>query len=314
MASFSISKPFQLKPSIYPRISILLHFFSTTQDPNTTSQELHNAPPQLQQEDKVVNNQRTPRCKTQNPERVEDIICRMMENRAWTTHLQNFIRALVPEFEHSLVYNVLHGAKNSEHALQFFRYGKASIVQEAVKIFQKMKELGVDRTIKSYDTYFKVILQRGRYMMAKRLDTAIRFYEDMKARGISPDVVTYNTMINGYSRFKRMEEAEQLFVEMKGKNLVPTVISYTTMIKGCKSGDLNAADDVLKAMIRSSIPTEASHYGVLIENFCKVNEFDQAIKLLDKLVEKEIVLRPENSLDMEASAYNPMIQYLCQNG
>ncbi|KAE8727869.1 Pentatricopeptide repeat-containing protein [Hibiscus syriacus] len=395
----------------------------------------------------------------------------MMENRAWKTRLQNSIRALVPKFDHSLVYNVLHGAKYSEHALQFFRwveraglirhdreahmkiiqilgrasklnharcilldmpkkgvewdddffvvlidsYGKAGIVQEAVKIFQKMEELGVNKTIKSYDAFFKVILRRGRYMMAKsyfnkilsegieptrhtynimlwafflslRLETANQFYEDMKTRGISPNAVTYNTMINGYTRFKRMEEAEKLFVEMKAKNLAPTVISYITMIKGyvaveqvddglrlfeemksfgiktnattystilpglcdavktneaktilkemmegyvapkdnsifikllnsqCKSGDLNAAADVLKAMIRLSIPTETGHYGVLIENFCKANEFDRAIKLLDKLVEKEIVLRPENSLQIEANAYNPMIQYLCHHG
>ncbi|KAE8675020.1 hypothetical protein F3Y22_tig00111701pilonHSYRG00001 [Hibiscus syriacus] len=33
-----------------------------------------------------------------------------------------------------------------------------------------------------------------------------------------------------------------------------------------------------------------------------------------KLVEKEIVLRPENSLEIEAIAYNPMIQYLCHHG
>ncbi|KAE8667851.1 hypothetical protein F3Y22_tig00112354pilonHSYRG00009 [Hibiscus syriacus] len=151
-------------------------------------------------------------------------------------------------------------------------YGKAGIVQEAVKIFQKMEELGVDRTIKSYDDFFKL-----------RLDTANRFYEDMKTRGIAPDAVMYNTLINGYTRFKRMEEAEKLFVEMKAKNLAPT-----------------AASDVLKAMIRLSIPTEAGNYGVLIENFCKANEFDQAIKLLDKLVENEIVLRLENSLEIES--------------
>ncbi|XVF29754.1 hypothetical protein REPUB_Repub15cG0149400 [Reevesia pubescens] len=472
MAFLSFSKPYQFKPRIYPRISVPLHFCTTTQDPNAASPEFDNAHAPPQPKEQLVNNhQAPPRGKTRNPENVEDIICRMMANRAWTTRLQNSIRALVPEFDHSLVYNVLHAAKNSEHALQFFRwveraglirhdreahmkiiqilgrasklnharcilldmpkkgvewdedffvflidsYGKAGIVQEAVKFFQKMEELGVDRTIKSYDTFFKVIMRRGRYMMAKRyfnkmlsegieptrhtynimlwgfflslrLETAIRFYEDMKARGISPDVVTYNTMINGYSRFKQMEEAEKLFVEMKGKNLEPTVISYTTMIKGyvaveqvdnglrlfeemksfgikpnattystllpglcdagkmteaktilkemvgshiapkdnsifikllnsqCKSGDLNAAADVLKAMMRLSIPTEAGHYGVLIENFCKANEFDRAIKLLDKLVEKEIVLRLENSLDMEASAYNPMIQYLCHHG
>ncbi|KAJ1430615.1 Tetratricopeptide-like helical domain superfamily [Sesbania bispinosa] len=391
----------------------------------------------------------------------------MMANRAWTTRLQNSIRSIVPRFDSSLVWNVLHGASNPEQALRFYRwveraglfthdrdttlkmiqiltrytklnharcilldlpkknlpwdedmfvalidgYGKAGIVQEAVKIFQKLNE----RTVKSYDALFKVILRRGRYMMAKRyynsmlregieptrhtynillwgmflslrLDTAMRFYEDMKSRDISPDVVTYNTLINGYYRFKKVEEAEKLFVEMKGKNIAPNVISFTTMLKGyvttgqidkalevfeemkgcgikpnavtfstllpglcdgdkmsearnvlgemveryvvpkdnaifmklmscqCKSGNLDAAADVLKAMIRLSIPTEAGHYGVLIENYCKANVYDKAEKLLDKLIEKEIILRPQSTYEMEPTAYNPMIQYLCDHG
>ncbi|XP_010275217.1 PREDICTED: pentatricopeptide repeat-containing protein At2g37230-like [Nelumbo nucifera] len=413
---------------------------------------------------------RTPRAKLRNPEKLEDIICRMMANREWTTRLQNSIRNLVPQFDHSLVWNVLHGARNWEHALQFFRwvvktgyrhdrsttlkmmeilgrhsklnharcilfdmpkkgiewdedffvvlinsYGQAGIVQESVKIFQKMNELGVERTIKSYDALFKVIMRRGRYMMAKRVfnamlregvtptrhtynimlwgfflslrvETANRFFDDMKNRGIDPDVITYNTMINGYFRVKMLEEAEKLFMEMKARNLIPNVISYTTMIKGyvsmgrvddalrlfdemgsfgikpnsntystllpglcdaekmtearnlvkemmerhlapkdnsvflrlissqCESGNLEWGDDVLKAMIRLHIPTEAAHYGVLIENFCKAGAFDRAVKLLDKVIEKEILLNPSSSSEMEPSAYNPIIEYLCNNG
>ncbi|KAG9150122.1 hypothetical protein Leryth_009707 [Lithospermum erythrorhizon] len=59
----------------------------------------------------------------------------------------------------------------------------------------------------------------------------------------------------------------------------------------CKAGNLDAVADVLEAMIRSSIPIEAGHYGVLIENFCMAGLYDQAVNLLDKLIEKEIVLR-----------------------
>ncbi|KAJ0088744.1 hypothetical protein Patl1_32110 [Pistacia atlantica] len=269
----------------------------------------------------------------------------MMANRAWTTRLQNSIRALVPEFDHNLVYNVLHRAKNSEHALQFFRwveraglfnhdrethlkiieilgrssklnharcilldmpkkgvewdedmfvklidsYGKKGIVQESVKIFDKMKELGLERTVKSYDVLFKVILRRGRYMMAKRY---------------------FNKMLG------KLAEAQNMLKEMVERYIAPkdNSIFLKLLTSQCASGDLDAAANVLKAMIRLSIPTEAGHYGVLIENFCKAEMFDRAIKLLDKLVEKEIILRPQNSVHVEASAYNPMIQHLCHNG
>ncbi|KAL0409914.1 UNVERIFIED_CONTAM: Pentatricopeptide repeat-containing protein [Sesamum latifolium] len=286
-----------------------------------------------------------------NPEKIEDIICRMMANRAWTTRLQNSIRNLVPSFDHELVYNVLHGAKKSEHALQFFRwversnlfqhnrethlkiieilgrasklnharcilldmpkkglewdedlwvlmidsYGKAGIVQESVKLFQKMEELGVERSIKSYDALFKVILRRGRYMMAKRyfnkmlsegieptrhtfniviwgfflsgkVETANRFFEDMKSREIMPDVVTYNTLINGYYRVKKMEEAEKYFVEMKGRNIEPTVVTYTTLIKGYVSVD--RVDDALR-LIEEMKGLALSQTQLLIRPCCQ---------------------------------------------
>lgn len=489
MSHFSLLKSHQLKPNLFPIISGIsnpysrnfLHFFSSVDESNvdeSTNPEILVSDPQseLQEPSNDVGAEekpspRTPRGKHRNREKLEDTICRMMANRAWTTRLQHSIRNLVPEFDHSLVYNVLHSAKNSEHALQFFRwversglfrhdrethykiieilgrasklnharcilldmpkkgvewdedlfvvmidsYGKAGIVQESVKLFQKMKELGVERTLKSYNILFKVILRRGRYMMAKRyfnkmlsegieptvhtynlmiwgfflslkVETANRFFEEMKERGILPNVVTYNSMMNGFYRVKKMEEAEKLFVEMKGKNIEPTVISYTTMIKGYVSvgrvddgvrlfeemksygikpnaftystllpglcdaekmteagsmlkemvdgyiapkdnsifmklmscqfnaGNLDAAADVLKAMIRLSIPTEAGHYGLLIEKFCKAGVYDQAVKLLDKLVEKEIILRPQSTLEMEPTAYNPMIKYLCDHG
>ncbi|XP_068635773.1 large ribosomal subunit protein mL102 (rPPR5) [Aristolochia californica] len=413
---------------------------------------------------------RLPRGKRRNHEKLEDIICRMMSQRAWTTRLQNSIRALVPQFDDSLVYNVLHGARTADQALNFFRwverigfrhdknlhfkiietlgrasklnharcilldmpkkgvewdedlfvvmiesYGKAGIVQESVKMFQKMKELGVERTVKSYDTLFKVILRRGREQMARRYfnamlregvaptrhtynlliwgfflclksETAFRFYEDMKTRGFLPDVVTYNTVINGCCRIKKLDEAEKFFTEMKGRNLAPNVITYTTMIKGyvsasrvddavqlvdemraagikpndhtfttllpglcdsnkmaearkilkevverhlpprdnsiflrliscmCKSRDLDGGVAVLNAMIRLSIPTELSHYGLLIENFYKEGMYDRAVKLLDKVIEKGILSSPSSASQMEASAYNPMVEYLCQNG
>lgn len=54
--------------------------------------------------------------------------------------------------------------------------------------------------------------------------------------------------------------------------------------------DLDAALDVLKAMVRLSIPTEAAHYSLVLEHFCKARVYDRAEKLLDKLIEMEIIL------------------------
>ncbi|CAA3033775.1 Hypothetical predicted protein [Olea europaea subsp. europaea] len=131
-------------------------------------------------------------------------------------------------------------------------YGKAGIAQESVKLFQKIEELGVERTIKSYDALFNVIMRRIRFMMAKKyfnkmlgeVETANRFSKDMRSKDILPDVVTYNTLIIGYYRVKKMDKAEKYFVEIKGRNNEPIVITLTTLIKGYMS--VERVDDALK--------------------------------------------------------------------
>ncbi|KAG9451705.1 hypothetical protein H6P81_004609 [Aristolochia fimbriata] len=347
--------------------------------------------------------QRVPRGRRRNQEKLEDIICRMMSQRAWTTRLQNSIRALVPEFDDSLVYNVLHGARNADQALNFFRwverigfrhdrnlhlkiieilgrasklnharcilldmpkkgvqwdedlfivmiesYGKAGIVQESVKMFQKMKELGVERTVKSYDTLFKVILRRGREQMTRRYfnamlregvaptrhtynvliwgfflclksETAFRFYEDMKTRGFLPNVPndhTYTILLPGLCDANKMAEARKILKEVVERHLPPRDNSiFLRLISSmCESKDMDGAVYVLNAMIRLSIPTESSHYGLLIEKFCKEGMHDRAAKMLDRVIEKGILSSPLSSSQMESTAYNPMIEYLCENG
>ncbi|KAJ6980695.1 hypothetical protein NC653_024138 [Populus alba x Populus x berolinensis] len=216
----------------------------------------------------------------------------------------------------------------------------------AKRFFNKMIDEGIGPTRHTYN-----VLIWG-FFLSMRLRTAVRFYEDMNVRGISPDVVTYNTMINGYYRHKRMEEAEKLFAEMKAKDIAPTVISYTTMIKGyfavdiindglrlleemksvgikpnnvtyttllpdlCDAGKMTEAKDILKEMVRRRIaPKDNSIFLKLLnKNFCKAEEYDQAVKFVDKLIENDIILRPQSTLEMESGAYNPVIQYLCSHG
>ncbi|KAJ0691589.1 putative tetratricopeptide-like helical domain superfamily [Helianthus annuus] len=103
-----------------------------------------------------------PRGKHRNPEKLEDIICRMMANRAWITRLQNSIRSLVPVF-----YNVLHGARNPDHALQFFRWVERS------GLFKHDRE-----------THYKIIHILGK---AAKLNHARCILLDMPKKGIKWD-------------------------------------------------------------------------------------------------------------------------------
>lgn len=46
---------------------------------------------------------------------------------------------------------------------------------------------------------------------------------------------------------------------------------------------------LLRGFASLSVLTEVGHYGILIKNFSKVGQYDHAVKLLDKLTEKEII-------------------------
>ncbi|GAA0152752.1 hypothetical protein LIER_11154 [Lithospermum erythrorhizon] len=123
-------------------------------------------------------------------------------------------------------------------------YGKADMVEKSVKLFQKMGALGMERTIKPHNMLFKVIMRRGRYMMVVRGDEGL---------GIKPDATTHSTLLPGLC------EAQTSLKEMVEKHIEPkeNSIFMRLITEHCKAGNLDAAADVLEAMIRLSIPIEA---------------------------------------------------------
>nr|GLL41060.1 pentatricopeptide repeat-containing protein At2g37230 [Ipomoea trifida] len=292
MASLSVSKASRLKPKL-ANISSPFSLRSTAffcASPSSDSPSA--AEPQVAGFQDAAGTSPVParplRGKHKTPEKLEDVISRMMANRAWTTRLQNSIRNLVPVFDHDLVYNVLHAAKNSEHALQFFRW------VDRAGLFQHNRE-----------THFKIIQILGR---ASKLNHARCILLDMPKKGVGWDEDLWIVMIESYGEAGIVQESVKLFQKMEELGVERTVKSYNALFKV-----ISRRGRYMMAK-RLSIPTEAGHYGVLIENFCKAGSYERAIQLLDKLVEKGIILRPENTFHMESSAYNVIIEYLCNNG
>lgn len=247
------------------------------------------------------------------------------------------------------VYNAMlrEGIEPTRHTYNILLWGMflSLKLDTAVRFYDDMKSRGIEPDVVTYNT-----LIHG-FFRFKKVDEAESLFVEMKGKNLMPNVISYTTMLKGFVDVGKVDRAFEVFEEMKDCGIKPNAVTFTTLLPGlcdadkmveagnvlgemveryiapkdnsvfmkliecqCKGGNLDAAVDVLKAMIRLSIPTEAGHYGVLIENFCKANVYDRAEKLLDKLIEKDIVLRPENSYEMEASAYNRMIEYLCDNG
>ncbi|KAJ6793069.1 pentatricopeptide repeat-containing protein [Iris pallida] len=205
-------------------------------------------------------------------------------------------------------------------------YGRERIPQEAVKLFSKMPELGVDRTVVSYDAFFKAILLNGRFQMAKRtfnsmarqgvhpalstyvtliwgfslcgkMETAKRFFDDMKERKIEPDVVAYNTLLNGFVRAKNVEAAEKLVEEMRKIGMEPNIITYNLMIKGyMASAKVDEGLRMFEEMRGKEElePTERT-YAALIPWLCDdPTRTGDAKKVFDEMAERRITPKDKN--------------------
>lgn len=107
-----------------------------------------------------------------------------------------------------------------------------------------------------------------------KVDQGLRLLEEMKSCGIKPNAITYSTLLLGLCDFEHELDARTNLKEMAEKQISPTDNSiFPRLMSGqCKVGDLDAALDVLKAMIRLSIPIESCmditmSYGVLLQGW-----------------------------------------------
>nr|GEW48824.1 pentatricopeptide repeat-containing protein At2g37230 [Tanacetum cinerariifolium] len=192
--------------------------------------------------------------------------------------------------------------------------------RKAEEFFVEMKSKNIEPTVVTYTTMIKGYVENmiedfGIKSIVKDADNALKLFEEMKGFGIKPNAITYSALLPGLCKADKMTDAHNILKEMVHRHIAPLDNSiFLKLISGqCKAGNLEAAADVLKSMMRLDVTAEAGHYGVLIENLCKSNVYEEAVKLVDQLIENEIVLNTKNTLDLESTAYNPIIGYLCEN-
>ncbi|EPS72095.1 hypothetical protein M569_02663, partial [Genlisea aurea] len=224
----------------------------------------------------------------------------------------------------------------------FFLSRKLCVVK---RFFQDMKARGITPDVITYSTMI------SGYFRVKRIEDAEKYFAEMKEMQIKPTVITYTALIKGYVDNDRIDDAMRMVEEMKGVGIKPNAVTYSTLLPGlcnadhissaaamlkevvgkritlkdhsifmrlisslCETSNLDAAANVLDSMVRLGVPAEPGHYGVLIKSFFEAGRYDEGVKLLDSLIEKDIVMRPENTHHLEPDSYNPMIEYLCSNG
>uniref|UniRef100_A0ACD5WS15 Uncharacterized protein n=2 Tax=Avena sativa TaxID=4498 RepID=A0ACD5WS15_AVESA len=225
-------------------------------------------------------------------------------------------------------------------------FGLCKKMESAVRVFGDMKTHGVTPDVTTYNTLLNAWVRAG------DLESARKVFDEMLGAGFERNSISYNVMIKGYVEANKVEEAVRLFTEMGEKGLRLSEKTFAALMPGlcddegkaaearkavedmaerrltpkdksvflrlvttlCKAGDLDGALEVHKKSGQfKHVLVDPRQYGVLMEGLCAGGKCDGAVEVLDDLLEKGTLLSPKSPV-LEAPAYNPVIEYLCNNG
>ncbi|ESQ49849.1 hypothetical protein EUTSA_v10020352mg [Eutrema salsugineum] len=124
------------------------------------------------------------------------------------------------------------------------------------------------------------------------LDEAKEVLKLMESRGLKPDVYTYTVIISGYAKGGLMNEAQKFLAEAKKKHKKLSPVTYHALIRGyCKIEEYDQALILLNEMDCFGVKPNADEYTKLIQSFClKALDWQKAEMLFDEMKQKGLHL------------------------
>nr|AYM00658.1 pentatricopeptide repeat protein [Salvia miltiorrhiza] len=179
-------------------------------------------------------------------------------------------------------------------------YGIAGRPKEAIRVFLRVNDFGVKRSVRSLNTLLNVLVQNRKY------DTVYIMFKNCQKRfEIMPNVFTCNILLKALCKKDDVEGALKVFDEMPKMGMVPNVVSYTTIMSGyVDRGDMLGAKSMLDELLDRGWLPDATTYTVLMDGFCKLGQFVDATKVMDEMV--------DNRVEPNDVTYNVMIEALCK--
>ncbi|KAL8107775.1 pentatricopeptide repeat-containing protein At1g11630, mitochondrial [Apium graveolens] len=181
-------------------------------------------------------------------------------------------------------------------------YGEAGLLGDAVKVFDKMPELGIRRTAKSLNALLFACIVANDYGEMKRI-----FVEFPKRYGVEADLGTYNTVIKGFCDSSSSNAVYSVVAEMDRKKCKPNASTFGIWIAGFyKEEKFDEVEKVLKEMKKRYMYPGISTYNIRIHSLCKLKRVDEAKALLDVMF--------SHGMKPNKNTYYHLIHGFCREG
>ncbi|CAH2072613.1 unnamed protein product [Thlaspi arvense] len=179
-------------------------------------------------------------------------------------------------------------------------YGLAGRYETSVRIFLRIPDYGVKRSVRSLNTLLNVLIQNKRFDLVHAM-----FKNSKESFGITPNIFTCNLLVKALCKKNDIESAYKVLDEIPSMGLVPNLVTYTTILGGYVArGDMEAAKKVLEEMLDRGWDPDATTYTVLMDGYCKLGRFSEAAKLMDEM--------EKNEIEPNEVTYGVMIRALCK--
>ncbi|XP_051131288.1 pentatricopeptide repeat-containing protein At5g16420, mitochondrial isoform X1 [Andrographis paniculata] len=179
-------------------------------------------------------------------------------------------------------------------------YGLASKPKEAIKMFLRINDFGLQRSVRSFNCLLNALVQNKMYD-----SVYLMFKNSQKRFQVVPNVFTCNILLKALCKKGDLEGARKLLDEIPGMGLIPNVVSYTTLMAGyADRGHMEGAKRVFDEILDRSWLPDATTYTVLMDGYCKLGQFVKATKVMDEM--------EENGVSPNDITYSVMIEALCR--
>jgi pentatricopeptide repeat protein len=167
-------------------------------------------------------------------------------------------------------------------------------VEDAMKVFDQMKELRVRRDSASYSMVIRALCESGEFGRAEQLVDEILEKELLKRGRAVPLIAAYNPVFAYFCENGKAKKARILFGQLLDRRSKVDFQAFKTLILGhCKEGSFEGAYELVLSMLKRDLVPDDECYIAVIDGFMQKGRMKSAWEALHRMLNSG--LRPSTS-------------------
>lgn len=158
--------------------------------------------------------------------------------------------------------------------------GQNGELSKAMDLKEEMMKKGIYPNALTYAIIMKALCSSGKYVAAKKL------MFDMEYHGCKTKVTNFGVLMSDCGRRGDFDGMKELFAEMRTRKIKADDVIYSIMINYlCENGRVDEAYKVLVEMqVKEGCRPSAAVYRMMVDGFCKVQEFEKGLGILNAML------------------------------